>query len=81
MARFTKKPITVDAVQWRGNNLPSVKKFTGEEHRLVTYGASLKLWAGGTVHTVEQNDWIVRGVEGEIYPCPASVFAKTYERA
>lgn len=24
-------------------------------------------------------DWIIRGVEGEIYPCKPSVFATTYE--
>ena len=26
-----------------------------------------------------QGDWVIRGVEGELYPCKASVFAKTYE--
>lgn len=27
------------------------------------------------------DDWIIRGVEGELYPCKASVFAATYDAA
>jgi hypothetical protein len=27
----------------------------------------------------EIGDWIIRGVEGEFYPCKPSVFAATYE--
>jgi hypothetical protein len=26
-------------------------------------------------------DWIIRGVEGEIYPCKRTIFEATYERA
>lgn len=27
-----------------------------------------------------QDDWIIRGVEGEYYPCKPQIFEKTYER-
>ena len=30
-------------------------------------------------HRVCPGDWIIRGVEGEYYPCKHSVFVKTYE--
>ena len=30
-------------------------------------------------HLVSWDDWIICGVEGEIYPCKPSVFAETYE--
>jgi hypothetical protein len=26
-----------------------------------------------------EGDWIIQGVEGEIYPCKPSIFAATYE--
>jgi hypothetical protein len=29
--------------------------------------------------TVQQNDWVLTGVNGEQYPCKAAIFAKTYE--
>ncbi len=28
---------------------------------------------------VAWNDWIIRGVEGELYPCKPSIFEQTYE--
>lgn len=29
---------------------------------------------------VNPGDWIIRGVNGELYPCKPDIFAKTYER-
>jgi hypothetical protein len=34
--------------------------------------------AGGALRA-DLTDWIIRGVKGEVYPCKADVFAKTYE--
>ena len=31
------------------------------------------------VHRVQWNDWIIRGVKGELYPCKPDIFAATYE--
>jgi hypothetical protein len=31
--------------------------------------------------TANPNDWIIRGVKGEIYPCKPDIFAATYEAA
>ncbi len=28
-----------------------------------------------------QNDWIIRGVKGELYPCKPDIFAATYDPA
>jgi len=33
------------------------------------------------VHRVQWNDWIIRGVKGELYPCKPDIFAATYESA
>ncbi|MCY4431376.1 MAG: hypothetical protein OXC11_13425 [Rhodospirillales bacterium] len=33
------------------------------------------------VHNVDTDDWIIRGVEGELYPCKPGIFAKTYDEA
>lgn len=30
-------------------------------------------------HQVTWDDWIIRGVQGELYPCKPDVFALTYE--
>jgi hypothetical protein len=30
-------------------------------------------------HLVSWGDWIIRGVQGELYPCKPDIFAATYE--
>lgn len=30
-------------------------------------------------HLAREGDWIIRGTEGELYPCKPSVFARKYE--
>ena len=32
-------------------------------------------------HPVSWGDWIIQGVQGELYPCKPDIFAKTYEPA
>jgi hypothetical protein len=31
------------------------------------------------LHWVNPGDWVIRGVQGEFYPCKASIFAQTYD--
>jgi hypothetical protein len=31
------------------------------------------------VHVVSFDDWIIRGVKGELYPCKPDIFEMTYE--
>lgn len=33
------------------------------------------------VHLVQFDDWIIRGIKGELYPCKPDIFATTYEPA
>lgn len=33
------------------------------------------------VHSVSWGDWIIKGVNGELYPCKPDIFEKTYEPA
>lgn len=31
------------------------------------------------VHRVEWDDWIIKGIKGELYPCKPDIFDATYE--
>jgi hypothetical protein len=31
------------------------------------------------IHRVDFGDWIIQGVNGELYPCKPDIFEKTYE--
>ena len=84
MAKFRKKPVVIEAVQWTGDNLAELENFMDrwiDRTLEVEYGNQI------VVRTLEGNmrahvsDWIIRGVQGEFYPCKADIFAATYEAA
>ena len=31
------------------------------------------------LHLARQNDWVIKGVKGELYPCKPDIFEQTYE--
>lgn len=63
MAKYRKKPITIEAEQW----FPS----EDEQHKII------KTSEGNMF--VHPGDWIVTGVNGEKYSCKPDIFEKTYE--
>ena len=76
MAKFRKKPVMIEAIQWTGNNLEEIKDFMGyyeyAKKNLIIHTLEGKMIA-------QVNDWIIRGVQGEYYPCKPDIFEKTYE--
>jgi hypothetical protein len=77
MAKYRKKPIVIEAVQWHG--------FVTGPHDLGIMPLSPNRPGMGWMRTLEgelevtPGDWIITGVKGEKYPCKADVFALTYE--
>lgn len=75
----------MEAVQWTGSNYREIHLFAGD-HVSPFYhenGESAPLM----IRTLEGNmvaslgDYIIRGVQGEFYPCNPDVFWETYEEA
>ena len=81
MGRYRKKPVVITAVQWKGNNIQEVRAL---EPRKIIENTSY-LDGTLTIKTLEGsmtariNDWIIKGVHGELYPCKPDIFKKTYE--
>lgn len=80
MPKYRKKPVVIEAVQWVQGNEENVKSFMNME--LVTeYNGDLLV-----IETLEgtmragQGDYIIKGVNGEFYPCKPDIFEKTYEK-
>lgn len=83
--RFRKKPVDILAVRWNGQNIGEILEFVDGKTRLdfssnAARGELIIETINGDV-TVPTGEWIVRGVEGEFYPCRADIFAETYEPA
>ena len=85
MARFRKKPVEVEDFRWTGDPdqvedpvwicdaiRAGTVTFVSDPPcmRIATLEGDMKASLG---------DWIIRGVNGEIYPCKPDIFAKTYE--
>jgi len=81
--KFRKKPVVIDAIQWTGDNFDEIYTFIyGNSDRLLTHWPDRKEITIDTLedrHTAIQNDWIIKGVKGEFYPCKPDIFEATYE--
>lgn len=91
---YTKRPVTIQAVEWTGKNLREVITFTDGPPDARTMHAQMK-WEdycdlverdGLKIHTLEGvmsaaiGDYIIKGVKGEHYPCKPDVFHLTYSK-
>ena len=76
MAKFRKKPVMIEAIQWTGNNLKEIKDFMGY-YEYAKKNLIIHTLEGNMIAQV--NDWIIRGVHGEYYPCKPKKKKKTYE--
>ena len=78
MARYKTKPCEIEAIQWTGKNIIE----------LLDWGQGKILWNDADdlfIDTLEGrlkaniNDYIIKGLRGEFYPCKPDVFEKKYE--
>lgn len=92
MAKYRKKPVVIEAIQYNNTNFDKIEIFVGKKLQ-----CDLRSDAGyqaGVVPplidviipTLEGDmratygDYIIKGVNGEFYPCKPDIFEKTYEK-
>lgn len=90
--KATKKPVEVSCIQWKGDNLKEVLEFTGKHPNFHKWFDSFeeykdhveadnnifKIFTLEGVMEASVGDYIIRGVNGEHYPCKPDIFHKTY---
>jgi len=89
MAKYRKRPVVVEAIQWTGENLreiidftglnASAKRFSWEEYESLVKKEGLKIFTLEGSHMASIGDYIIRGIAGEVYPCKPDIFEATYE--
>lgn len=82
MPRFRKKPIEIFAIQffsqkWVASAPPEF--FIAVQSNERTGDPYIETLEGPM--RVSEGDWIIKGVNGEFYPCKPEIFEKTYEAA
>lgn len=80
MAKYRKKPVVIEAVQYDGTtgHLPYEM---GTAISRSTEGGSCFITTLEGEMECRVDDWIIKGVKGEFYPCKPDIFAATYELA
>lgn len=92
--KFRKKPVIVEAFKYDGdlkdrNGLFYVPFWAQEAYKkdIMYYGAEtcdlppceLYIETLEGTHHVSVGDYVIQGVNGELYPCKPDIFEKTYE--
>lgn len=83
--KYRKKPVEIEAIQFTENTVQECWHFTGRKNILTDEQKEILKRAGIKINTLEGNifaklgDWIIKGIQGELYPCKDYIFKKTYE--
>lgn len=88
MAQYRKKPVVIEAVQFKGFTASKVILSERPEWLVSEFGKNVLFFGKKdtlTIKTLEGehiasiNDYIIKGVQGELYPCKPDIFEMTYE--
>lgn len=77
--KYKKRPLVVEAWRNPGDYEGIPAWVTAQSHR--SPGGRI------VIHTLEgqmvafPGDWVIQGINGEVYPCKHEIFQKTYEKA
>lgn len=87
--QYRKKPVVIEAMRFYGDKrvMDGVARWCGgrirseakaSDHTDVAYWLDVPTLEG--VMTADRGDYIIKGAQGEFYPCKPDIFESTYER-
>lgn len=79
MAKYRKKQIIVDAIQWTGDNLNELCKLGDFKLHYTLTDGSLGIYTLEGMMWASVGDYIIMGIRGEFYACKPDIFKETYE--
>lgn len=88
--KYRTKPVIKEAIQIKSGNLKEVETFlagkempehwVGSDNFQINWGNStVKIKTLEGVMLANTGDFIIKGLQGEFYPCKPDIFEKTYE--
>ena len=83
--KFRKKPVVIETMQFTDENKDRVYVWASSLQMNVypSYDNAKPVLKIPTLEgemMASIGDWIIKGVNGELYPCKPDIFAKTYEK-
>lgn len=79
MGSYRKKPVVIEAVQWTGKNLKEIEEFC-EGKCFIGHLDRLQIETLEGDMQAQWGDFIIKGIQGEFYPCKGEIFTETYDK-
>ena len=85
MGTYRKKPVVIEAFKWTGDENQTedpewiINAIRASKVRIDYNPLSMKIITLEGTMTAIPGDFIIKGVQGEFYPCKPDIFEKTYE--
>ncbi|MCU6709342.1 hypothetical protein M6D81_11550 [Paenibacillus sp. J5C_2022] len=82
MAKYRKKPVVIEAFRFMiDEHMPDWFNHKRNSNEIVTYdnGSCDIRTLEGTVRA-DFGDYVIKGIQGECYPCKPEIFDATYEK-
>lgn len=81
--KYIKKSITIEALEWNGeeDQFQEIRAM-GKDSRITinrTPEGKLEIPTLEGVMTADVGDMVIKGIQGELYPCKPDIFQKTYD--
>jgi len=95
VTKYRKKPVVIEAVQYTEDNKYEICRWSGDtvwygfpesvgkSAVALGYAPASDLWCSTLEGDLRASvgDYIIKGVQGEFYPCKPDIFEQTYEWA
>jgi len=88
MPKFRKRPVVIEARQYLcANSSFELLHWINSELYGKDNQSKFAKWTNSVLiiptlegdHTAQKGDWIIKGIQGEFYPCKPDIFEATYE--
>jgi len=76
--KYRKRPVIVEAFKWGTDIVPEWWESADGIEIVVSTGSAIIPTLEGN-HEARIGDYIIQGVQGELYPCKPDIFKETYE--
>ena len=76
--QFRKKPVVIEAIQFDGTNKEEIHNFVGDAIGQDVNSKDLFITTLEGIMIASVGDYVIKGVQGEFYPCKPDIFEQTY---
>lgn len=77
--KFRKKPIEIEAFRYNEDESPKWFLNAKKQGIVCEYNGYAEIETLEGTHRANYGDYIIQGIQGELYPCKPDIFKETYE--